>query len=160
MRTERMMDEYLNVFLTDFLPDRERKLYLAVLDTKGEFPDIITVESESEWYPEMSLLVFSSSSSVTSFISSSTWSELALVLCPEIVMGHAWTSWVRIVNSLLLLTLIVLGLWPSHFTAAVLMTQMTGAVEFNFKDQGSLFVNNVPDTISNSTVECYPCWLS
>ena len=84
-----MMDEYFNGFLADFLPDRERKLYLAVLDTKGEFPDIITVESESEWYQEMSLLVFSSSSSVTSFISSSTWSELALALCPEIVMGHA-----------------------------------------------------------------------
>ena len=30
-------------------PDRDRKLYLAVLETKGEFPDIITVLSLSLW---------------------------------------------------------------------------------------------------------------
>ena len=72
-----------------FLPDRDRKLYRAVLETKGEFPDIMTVLSLSEWYPghliirtrnmnykalpEMSLLIFSSSSSsATSFINSRT----------------------------------------------------------------------------------------
>ena len=37
--------------LTLFLPDRDRKLYRAVLETKGEFPDIMTVLSLSEWYP-------------------------------------------------------------------------------------------------------------
>ena len=31
------------------LPDRDRKLYLAVLETNGEFPDIITVLSLSLW---------------------------------------------------------------------------------------------------------------
>ena len=33
-------------------PDRDRKLYLAVFETKGELPDIITVLSLSLWYPE------------------------------------------------------------------------------------------------------------
>ena len=70
-----MNDEIFHEYPTAVLPDRERKLYRAVFDTKGEFPDIMTVESESEWYPEMSLLAFSSSSSVTSFISSSTCVE-------------------------------------------------------------------------------------
>ena len=35
-----------------YSPDRDRKLYLAVFETKGEFPDIITVLSLSLWYPE------------------------------------------------------------------------------------------------------------
>ena len=35
-----------------FLPDLDKKLYLALLEINGELPDIITVESESEWYPE------------------------------------------------------------------------------------------------------------
>ena len=29
--------------------DRDKKLYLALLEINGELPDIITVESESEW---------------------------------------------------------------------------------------------------------------
>ena len=42
----------------------------------GEFPDIMTAESESEWYGERSLVCPSSSpSSVTSRISSSTWTN-------------------------------------------------------------------------------------
>ena len=31
------------------LPDRDRKLYRALFEINGELPDIITVESESEW---------------------------------------------------------------------------------------------------------------
>ena len=56
--------------------ERERKLYLWALLMNGELPDIITAESESEWYGERSLVCPSSSpSSVTSLISSSTWTK-------------------------------------------------------------------------------------
>ena len=41
--------QYSTVVQRRYEPDRDRKLYLAVLETKGEFPDIITVLSLSLW---------------------------------------------------------------------------------------------------------------
>ena len=69
--------------------DRERKLYLWALLMKGEFPDIMTAESESEWYGERSLVCPSSSpSSVTSLISSSTWTKNnhSVCFCPFVLV--------------------------------------------------------------------------
>ena len=60
-----------------YLPDLERKLYLASFEMKGEFPDVITADSLSEWYPEISLPSPSSSlSSDTSFINSNTCNQI------------------------------------------------------------------------------------
>ena len=33
----------------DVLPDLDRKLYRASLEMKGELPEVITHDSESEW---------------------------------------------------------------------------------------------------------------
>lgn len=41
----------LLLLLEPILTDCVSKLYLAVLDTNGELPDIITVLSLSLWYP-------------------------------------------------------------------------------------------------------------
>ena len=84
-----------------------------------------------------------------------------LALCSGIVMGHAWTSWVWIVYTQWVSTSNCLG-----FTTFPLYKCTTNdsngicIVGFNFRDQGSLFVNNVPDSISNSNVDSYPCSLS
>ena len=48
--------EALTLCLLPSLTLRERKLYLAAFEMKGELPDIITAESESLWYGERSLV--------------------------------------------------------------------------------------------------------
>ena len=36
-------------FPLKFLPDLDKKLYLASLEMKGEFPEVMTADSLSEW---------------------------------------------------------------------------------------------------------------